>query len=413
MKLSIRSEDNRAVESRVFNSRGFTLVEMIIVMAVFISVLLITASSLKTILTKGGVVLRSEESSTEGVIGLEILRHDLQQSGLGLFTDALSTPTYAEAADTPYSAYNDANAVPRAIVAGNNLAVTGVLAGTDYLAIKATTVAGTATSQLWTYVNDTGLPKQWGRDDFTDSADHMIVLEQKYDSSKKTMVRRLVQKSGTNYGVGYSAAGTFKDQNNVDSPEYIPSTAKIYYFYGIDTGVAGTAFTFRAPFNRADFFISQTPAPPASCSPAAGVLYKATMTQSDGTFTNTPIFDCVADMQVVLGWNTSADPEKSNEVQAYTNANGTTVSGNANGLNLPSIIADATEARNRLRLVMVYLLAQDGRRDNEFVNTDSAMVIGDPTLGAVLTKTVDLTTGDFRNYRWKLYRVVVRPKNIF
>jgi prepilin-type N-terminal cleavage/methylation domain-containing protein len=400
------------IKSGIFScNRGFSLIEMIIVMAVFIVVLIITGESLKTILGKGGVVLRSEESNTEGVIGLEILRHDLQQIGLGLFTDESSIPSYSEALAAPYTSFNDANAVPRAVVAGNNMAVSGVLNGTDYLAIKGTTVARSPASQLWTYVNDTGVPKRWGRDDFTDSNDKMIVLEQKFDKNKNTMVRKLVQISTSNYGVGYSANGVFKDQSNNDVTDYTPSTGKIYYLYGIDSGTA--SFTLRAPFNRADFFISQTPGPPASCSPASGVLYKATMIQSSGAFTKTPILDCVADMQVVLGWNSTADPEKSNEVQTWTSADGVTSFGPTNGLDFPSILGNASEVRNRLRLVMVYLLAQDGRKDTNFINTNTNMIVGDPSMGASLTKSVDLTATDFANYRWKLYRVIVRPKNLF
>jgi prepilin-type N-terminal cleavage/methylation domain-containing protein len=413
MKQSIRVTAVKIQRAMIADNRGFTLVEMIIVTAVFIVVLMITGEALKTIFEKGGVTLRSEESNTEGVVGLEMLRRDVQQAGYGLFSDEFSVPTYSEANAAPYSSYNDANAVPRPIVTDNNLAVTGVLAGTDYLVIKGTTLGIKAVTQLWTSVPDTGVPKIWGRDDFTDSNDKMIVVEQKYDNINKRIVRRLVQKSTNNYGVAYSETGAFKDQSNVDSAaDYTPSTGKIYYMYGIDN-ITSTNFTFRAPFNRADYFINRDAATPGSCSPAAGVLFKAVMNQSNGTFDTYPVLDCVADMQIILGWNTTATPETSNEVQAYTSADGITVSGNANGLNLQTILTDSGEVNKRLRLVMVYLLAQDGRRDINFVNTNSAMVVGDPSLGGTLTKTIDLTSGDFRNYRWKLYRVIVRPKNIF
>lgn len=414
MKRLIRLADANRTGSMISSNQGFTLVELIVVTVVFIAVLIITGSSLKTMLDKGNTVFRSEESNTEGVIGLEILRHDLQQIGFGLFTDDTSIPTYPEAAAVPYSTYNDVNSVPRAIVTDDNLSVTGVLAGTDYLALKGTTLARSTVSQLWTYVDDTGQPKRWGRDDFSDNNDKLVMIEQKFDASKNTMVRRLVQKATNNYGVAYSSTGAFQDQDGNDlssTGEYTPSTGKIYYLYGVDAG--GAAFTLRAPFNRADFFINRDSGTPGSCSPAAGVLYKATMIQSSGLFTKIPILDCVADMQVILGWNTSAEPEKSNEVQAYSSADGLTVSGNANGLNLQSIRGDAMELRKRLRLVMVYILAQDGRVDSNFVNTNSSMVIGDPGLSAALAKTVDLTAGNFRNYRWKLYRVIVRPKNLF
>ena len=387
------------------DNRGFTLVEMIVVMAVFIVVLIITGSTLKTLLDKGIMTQRSEESNTEGVVGLEILRHDLQQAGLGLFTDVNSAPTFTEAAGAPYSSYNDANSVPRPIVTDNNLTVSGVLTGTDYLAIKGTTLALSSASQLWSYVDDTGVPKRWGRDDFTDLNDKVIVIEQKLDTSKNMMVRRLVQVAAGNYGVSYYASGAFEDQGGNPVTDYTPSTTKINYLYGIDTMDTGVAtFTLRAPFNRADYFINRDVATtPASCSPAAGVLFKAVMNQVDGTFDQIPILDCVADMQIILGWNTSEEPEKSNEVQGYSDAA------------IPATYNDPEEVQKRLRLVMVYLLVQDGRRDSNFINTNSAMIIGDKVLdpSGNLTKSVDLTSGDFQNYRWKLHRVVVRPKNLF
>ncbi len=403
------------------------MIELIVVTAIFVVVLMITGISLKTILEKSNMTVRSEESNTEGVVGLEILRHDLEQAGLGLFSDATSIPTYTEAADTPYSSYNDVDPsgvprVPRAIVTANDVNLSGVLAGTDYLAIKGTTLGRSVTSQSWTYVPDSGVPKIWGRDDFKDANDKLIVIEQTLDRNKGMVVRRLVQKTADNYGVGYSATGAFKDQGNIDSRDsYTPSTGKTFYLYGIDR-MASSSFSFIAPFNRADFFINRDGNTPDSCSPAAGVLYEAVMQQKDGSFEKIPLLNCVADMQIVLGWNTSSEPEKSNEVLAYSNANGSlvseTVPGSTTGLNgvsLQDIQSNPDEVRRRLRLVMVYLLAQDGRRDNNFINSNTAMLVGDQNLnlGSTLTKTVDLTKGDFRNYRWKLYRIVVRPKNLF
>jgi len=59
----------------MLNSRkGFTLVEMIVVMAVFVVVIMITADSFKTILTQMTKITKSEESNIEGVVGLEMFR---------------------------------------------------------------------------------------------------------------------------------------------------------------------------------------------------------------------------------------------------------------------------------------------------------------------------------------------------
>ena len=372
---------------------------------------------MNTIFGKGTLIVNSEESNTEGLLGLELLRHDLQQAGFGLFSDDTSIPSYREAANAPYTKYNDANAIPRAIVTDNDLPIAGILGGTaDYFSIKATTVARTTTSQLWSYLNETGVPKKWNRDDFASSNDKMIILEQTLNKTNNLVVRRLIQISPDNYGVAYSSTGAFRDQNNADTDGfYTPSTGKVYYLFGVDNNKSA-AFTLRAPFNRADYFISRNTSIPASCSPSTGVLYKATMNQSDGKFEKIPILDCVAGMQVVLGWNTSATPENSSDVQAYSSADGVTVSGNHNGLNLQQILNNPMEVRSRLRLVIVYILAQDGRVDNNFVNAGidaKNMLIGDTNIGASLTKSVDLTSSNFIHYRWKLHRVAVRLKNLF
>lgn len=395
------------------DENGFTLVEMIIVAAIFVVVIIITGQSLDVIMKKSGSLQSREESNIEGVVGLELMRHDMQQAGLGLFTSDNGIPSYSEAAGLPYLTYNDSNAVPRPVVAGNNLiSVAGVKDNTDYLVIKATTVGRNSTSQKWTYVDSTGVPKIWGRDDFTDSHDKIIFLKQKYDSSKNTFIRELIKVSDSNYGVAYSPAGAFTDQDNNSVTNYTPGTNQIYYLYGIDN--MGAAFTFRAPFNRADFFVFRDAGTPSSCAPNSGVLYKSVMNHVDGSFTKIPILDCVADMQVVLGWNTSGTPENSSEVQAWSNADGTTSSGNTNGLNMINLVASPEEIRNRLRLIMVYLLVQEGKKDSNFTNTNTAMLLGDRTIdpSGTLSKMVDLTQSGFQNYRWKLFRIVVRPKNI-
>lgn len=395
---------------------GFTLVELIIVTFVFVIVLMITASSFETILSKGSIVQKSEESNIEGVVGLEMLRHDLTQAGLGLFSDDSAIPTFAEAAAAPASNYNDASSVPRAIVTGDNLNPGNdaiILTGTDYLAIKATTVGRNNIAQQWTYITDTGTPHLWGINDFVDNTNKLVVLEQTYNKGKGEVVRTLKQISSTNFAISYDSAGNFRDMSGNYVTDYTPSTGKTFYLYGIGTG--NVAFTLRAPFNRADYFVRRLAAEtPQSCSPAAGVLYKAVMSQADGSMTPTiPLLDCVADMQIVLGWNTQAEPEKSNAIDAYSNADASTSTGNLNGVDLTAVMTNSDEVRKRLRQIKVYILAQDGSFDRNFRNTNTAFVVGDTTLGETpLTKTVDLTTANMLNYRWKLYRVVVRPKNL-
>lgn len=397
-------------------NKGFTLIEVIVVMVVFSVIIAITSSALQTMLSKGNVVQKSEESNIEGIIGLEMLRHDLAQAGFGLFTDADSIPTYAEASGAPASTYNDVNAVPRAIVTGDNLTLGNdaiVLANTDYLAIKATSVGRNTVSQQWSYIDDTGIPHLWGTNDFTDNTNKLLVLSQTYSKSQQEVVKTLKMISATNYAISYDAAGDFRDIVGNDTNFYTPTSGKLNYLYGIGTG--GVAFTLRAPFNRADYYVRRVAdETPASCSPAAGVLYKMIMSHANGVMTPPiPMLDCVANMQVILGWNTQGEPLTSNAIDAFSDASGTNSTGNTNGLTISALMQDPVEVRKRLRQIKIYLLVQDGSEDRNFSNTNAAFILGDVSLGETpLTSTVDLTTANMLHYRWKMHRIVVRPKNL-
>lgn len=61
------------------SKKGFTLVEMLIVTVIFILVIMAASSSFNVLLTQMAKLTKSEESNIEGVVGLEMLRHDLQQ----------------------------------------------------------------------------------------------------------------------------------------------------------------------------------------------------------------------------------------------------------------------------------------------------------------------------------------------
>ena len=85
---------------------------------------------------------------------------------------------------------------------------------------------------------------------------------------------------------------------------------------------------------------------------------------------------------------------------------------------IPAVVPDLDdpkEIRTRLKLVKVYLLVQDGGADRNYTNTNTAMEIGETegTPGSTaVTKTIDLTQPNYLHYRWRLYRLVVRPKNL-
>ncbi|QEM70162.1 prepilin-type N-terminal cleavage/methylation domain-containing protein [Geobacter sp. FeAm09] len=421
------------------NNSGFTLIEVLIVTAVFVIVLLITGSAFKTILGQSAKVFRSEESNIEGIIGLEMLRHDLQQAGLGLFTETSTVSYTGEALNAPASTYNDFNAgtePPRPIVAGNNVASVAsdpdssgnykILAGTDYLVVKAATVSTSKTAQKWTYLEISPpnvTSHSWpSAAENLGSGDNVVLLKRQVSTSGQSTTLTPTLTNQFYYTYSNTAFAQFSSASNT-----------IYTAYGIDSS------TPRMPFNRADYFVglpvigSGTPdssripdvcAKDASGSPSpyVGILYKATVNHADGKLTYHPLLDCVADMQVVLGWDMNSD----GAIDCYSNADGTVMIGsctaptggtaadalsatnknNASAATVPNI-------RNNLKIVKVYLLAQNGRRDPNYTSP-SPIVVGDTAAAETsLTNSYDLAAKGLLNYRWKLYRVVVRPKNLF
>jgi prepilin-type N-terminal cleavage/methylation domain-containing protein len=407
----------------ISSNKGFTLVELIVVMVVFIVVIMITGQAFETILKHTGRLTKSEESNIEGIAGLEMFRHDLQQAGFGLPDSFLSStlpPKYAESASTPASLYNDATTttgIPRALVFDDNITATysnkdannetfTILNGTDYIGVKGTTLGAAApatnTNQKWTYVTSTNTtPHLWPSENLTTN-DRVIVIKRSFTDS--TYVNQLIYDTSdqSTYWTKYSTAGL--------TGEFAPTLATdIYYIYGITNAQTG----LRMPFNRSDFFVANSSTSahvPTVCSPSTGTLYKGVVRHSDGNMDYIPLLDCVADMQVVLGWDltdASGSAGQDGVVETYTNATGTTASGTSSLVT--SALADPATLRNSLKVVKVYILAQIGRTDPNYTGPAS-MVVGQNTERA-LTKTFYFTD-TMRHFHWKLYQLIVRPQNL-
>jgi len=158
---------------------GFTLVELLIVMAVFIIILMISASAFENAFKVCSGVSKSAQSEIEGIVGLDFFRKDLNAAGYGLpwswSTGETSPPiVYMEAdlkADNPIVGlsaddFNDAPSnLPRAVVSGTvpktkstilESAGMDTIPGSDYLVIKSTLVAINNSVGKWGFVNYSG-----------------------------------------------------------------------------------------------------------------------------------------------------------------------------------------------------------------------------------------------------------------
>ncbi len=390
----------------LYGKRGFSLAELVVVMGIFMVVMMITASTFKTVANQAAQQSKSVETQIEGIIGLEILRADIEQAGFGLpwvFQTTTPPVTYTEADVTssiPASfwpsgwspkSFNDAPGnPPRAVLSGDTTFNKDSLnIGSKYLVIKSTGATTNNTSRKWTnlaYANGTKTIRTWGSSARDLSAtDRVIVVKNLLNTTPPT--RQLRASSSTVY------SATFNLYSTLTYPHLDGDTFEIY---GIDPSNA-----LKMPFNRADFYVRRPSASevPKDCADSAGVgiLYKSTVNHSNaGLSLGTPLLDCVADMQVVYGLDTSG----AGVVNSYTS----------------DPLATAEEVRTQLREIRIYILAQEGSKDRLFSYPSETIMVGEVLNGVQRGRVFSLKdrigATIYKNYRWKVYTIVVRPKNL-
>jgi len=416
--------------------KGFTLVELLISMAFFIIIMIIASEAFNKIIAQSSKFSKMEESNIEGVIGLEVMRHDLEQTGFGLpwswsfrnnSTLSNSSLTYAEATDASGLRLNDApNGVPRAFVAYAKLGTFS----SAYIAIKGTTVGRAKAAQLWTYIpymNYSANPRESRPVAFASrnpKLDNMVLMVNSNPTNEDLDHTLVVGPGGSTFSTQFKNSGIDVD--------YLPTDQNnTYMVYGLLDDISTTP---RMPFNRTDFFIGGNldgNVVPSFCAPRTGILYKATVkhgSSTGGDYNYIPLLDCVADMQVVLGWDPEVRPaseRKNSSVDAYStlsNVFGGTVSASVTSVN-PAITASGTVTniqtwltdpkglREQLKVVKVYILAQEGKIDRNYRAPSANIVIGDAAADGFTAKTYVLSAEQLK-YRWKLYRIIVRPKNL-
>jgi prepilin-type N-terminal cleavage/methylation domain-containing protein len=361
---------------------GFSLIELLIATTIIAGVIMMSSNAFTILLSQSGQQTKVVSSEMESIIGLRVLRYDIEHAGYGL-PERFQNPAliaYSEAVTAPASTYNDSPAgVPRGIVSGDNVG----LNGSDYLVAKSTIVGSTIplkgnTAQQWTYIVRGGNPKTWDSAKLNLAAgSRVVVVKPKSDENSQN---ELVMNGAT-----------FFTQYNASFPSaFSPQkTAERFVIYGVDPDT-----NLRMPFNRADYYISRLPASnmSPSCAPNTGILYKTTVNQSDGQLSAMPILDCVADMQVVFRRDTDSDGA------ADTSSN-----------NISTLTAQ--QIRDTLKEVRVYILAQEGQRDPSYTFTPATITVGDFGLGSSFNLSTTIGTG-WQNYRWKVYTLVVTPKQL-
>jgi prepilin-type N-terminal cleavage/methylation domain-containing protein len=371
---------------------GFSLIELLIVTTIIALVIIVSSDTFTIMLKQSSQTAKIVSSEIDSIIGINILRYDVEHAGYGLpwkFRTTPSTTNYEAAAAITASTYNDAPPnLPRAFVTGNNAGYNS----SDYLVIKSTLAGTSDASQKWTYIIQGGTPKVWGStklDLITN--DRVIVIKPRVDENSQN---ELVM-DGATFFTAFNAAAF----PSAFSPS-LPSER--FLIYGVAPVSAGET-NLRMPFNRADYYIARPSANmPPSCAPNTGILYKATVNHGDGLLTEMPLLDCVADMQVVFGRDTNSD----GVVDNATN-------------NMTALALTAEQIRAQIKEVAIYILAQEGQVDTSYTHLTSSVTVGDTNasslyfgLGSTFNLSSTIGTG-WQNYRWKVHTLKIKPKQLY
>jgi len=395
------------------HTQGYTLVELVVVILIFSVVMTLISVSFARIVTSSAQIVKSAETDIGGLIGLELLRCDLELAGFGLPWSLPSGTTYSEAGSgnlvkgcqpncpgTAPSNFNDAPGnPPRAYLVGDNAGFNG----SDYLVLKGTALGMSAVSRSWSYLNYSSSsvvvkPSRTEVELTPGNGDRVIVLRGGATASGEPTRELVTDGPGSGFSLVFNLPLPAKFRPGSQEERF-----QVYGVAPADSNGLPLAF----PFNRSDYYLSLPDSGPISsnCAPGTGILYKTTLNQN-GTLTKYPILDCVLDLQVVFGLDTSG----SGNVEYHASdlsALGYTTAG---------------DLRDHVREIRVYILAQQGRKDPGYLypltSPKTAIFLGDPSLDPALGRTwaePDLTATvgpEWRNYHWKLYTIVVQPKNL-
>lgn len=379
---------------------GFTMAELLVTMAIFMFAIVAMSNVFVPLLTQFKQQSRVAETQIEGAVGLQILRKDLEQAGFGLPWIIPTAVTYNEGATVSgsipspdHTDFNDATANPPRAIAGMNDVLT--LGSSDFLVIKATSIANNDAAMKWTHViggaAGVNTVNVWGNSaDDLNANDLTIVL--------------IPSRGGENQRVLVNSGATFYASfNSTTFPAaFSPSTQNdVYLVYGVTpplTGISG----LRMPFNRADYYIDRETSTviPPRCAAGTGILMKSLISHANGNrLPGMPLLDCVADMQVIFRLDSNNDGIIDVATDVLTDASGAALT--------------AQEIREQLKEVRVYLLAHEGQKDINYTYPNDSIDVGEFGLGHVGDEAYDLTPiTDWQRYRWKVYTIVVKPNNL-
>lgn len=401
--------------------QGFTLVELLIAVTMFIIVIASVSSVFVPLLTQFKQQSKTAETQIEGIIGLEMLRRDIKHAGFGLPWN-MNLASYNEAAindnltDWNDSVFNDGPPNNPQRGSGTDIDTAGVsnppgairsdnvgLYTSDVLVLKAANAAINGASQKWTRLAKDDVKRNGPPDDVFDplsgvafdNSDRVIVISQGNSAATRRSLVLPPLGDALSWKTTYNATANFASDGE-----------EINIIYGIKP-IGSPAADARMPFNRTEYYIKDPGATlPDQCAEGTGVLYKSDLNHSGGTHAGgeNPVLDCVADFQVVYTINIAGVTSLATESYANT--------------------LTAAQIRDQIRTVTVYILAQEGQKDPTNCTianpcTDNPVTVG-PNSGegrdfdfSTIPAFNNVATNNlWQNFRWKVYTISVTMENL-
>jgi prepilin-type N-terminal cleavage/methylation domain-containing protein len=401
------------------HEKGFTLVELVVVMAISMFVLVAASKVMISMTSQFKQQTRISEKSIESGVGLELFRKDISATGFGVPSGLYSGPnkngqtdwslintTYTELVDSqlPGSTFDAENAPPKMIDAMAPGTQEYGLNGSSYLVIRSAAVGldpiagkffliknykSDVVPSSWVLEYAGGESDPW-RNPFINGTDRVIVTSTA-DPDNLGLVTNPRKPSDP-------APFSFHTQSDGIVASFAsPVEGEVFIVYGISS----KSNKLVAPFNRVDYYVSNMEVP-SKCATGTGVLYRRDMRHSDGML-DTPVrvFDCVALMQVVFGF----DDDKNGEPEVFDDV---------------TTGRTATGIRKNLKRVDVYILTHEGQFEpgyeyNDTTGTGQIVVGGDD--GPVTTFDAPGVVGSnlvnavpyWKHFRWRVYKISERP----
>ncbi len=368
--------------------KGVTLIELLVSLLVLTIVVAISLTFFTKQLQLTTSQSRISESGQEALSAMQTLRRDIETAGYGLPWD-MAGLSYNEAISSAAS-YNDSPYPPRAIIIDN---------ANSRLVLKGTALGNKSVSRRWGVYDSSGVFHNGFSGTSSDYTKLNRFVANDYAIILTAGSRRLIR-NGSNWSYKYSGG-------SLASVPMLQSNAYLAY------GITNTSSP-RSPFNRIDYYLSQPASLPSNCAIGTNVLYRGIMNKSGGIGPPYyPILDCVAGFYIRIGevngkkgdstifWSSSssdpdyayyADPSPGNE--------------------------KASDERSRLKMVRVFILVQNGQKDRNYNATDNPNIstagIYSFNVDSNTSETFDLSgITDWQNYRWKLIKMTVVPKNLY